>query len=235
MKLSNVSLRARLLRGGAGLLALATAQMMWSNLQAIEQQAHTLGAKITVVIATRDLPAGLTLTKSDIRIATRHRSQMPAGTVQSSTVALGAIVRVGLVKGAPIQQRNLANSHTNGRSIVPSGYRGVRVSDHAGLVPPPGTVVDILASYVNTESLDGDSPASRMAMISESVVIARGALVMSGAGSMEPNGTKNRESANSDPAVILRVKEGDVAAITFAQSFGEVSIVLAPLETACCE
>ena len=66
-------------------------------------------------------------------------------------------------------------------------------------------------------------------------VVARGALVMVNQDATSSRVTKSRGGDTSDAAVIVRVKEGDVTAITFAQSFGVVSIVLAPLENACCE
>ena len=234
MKFSNISLRARLFRGAAALLALLTAQMLWTNLRAIEQQAHSLGPAISVVLAARDLPIGLIVTAADMRTVIRHESQMPANTVRDPAAAVGAVVRIGIVKDAPIQTRSLVTAQHGNRSIVPVGFRALRVADHAGLVVRPGSVVDIIASYASVDGLEAPDSGARLEG-STSIVVARGALVMVNQDATSSRVTKSRGGDTSDAAVIVRVKEGDVTAITFAQSFGVVSIVLAPLENACCE
>ncbi len=231
MRLNNVSLRARLLRIGAVLLACATAQMLWSNLRRIEHQAHSLGPQISVVIATQDLPVGLVITASDVQIQQLHQSQVPSEVIQSSATAIGAIVRVGLLKGTPLQTGNLQLAQRDANSIVARGYRALRVTDLAGLQPPPGAVVDIIASFADTEDHDVEPhpPASN------SRVIARGATVMFDQTTAQHRSAQRHSTDYSQRGVIVRVKERDVTAITFAQSFGTVSIVLAPLENACCD
>ena len=243
MKFSNISVRARIFRSGAALLALLTAQMFWTNLRAIERQAHSLGPEIAFAIAARDLPIGRTLTVADIRMVPRHQSQMPADTLRNPTAVVGAVVRVGMVQDAPIQTRNLVPATPGNHSVVPVGYRALRVADNAGLVATAGSVVDIIASYANTDSLNGTASGAGAAG-STSIVIARGAIVLSSQPGTGSRAAKNQRddsinssgaSGSSDSSIIVRVKEDDVTAITFAQSFGVVSIVLAPLENACCE
>ena len=140
--------RRRLL--GAGLLAGAMAF-------ALHVLAPPPPAGVSVLVATRDLPAGTALTGDAAGLDQRPESSLPAGALTA--------MRPGEVLAAPVRRGEVL---TDVRLVGPAALRGlgaglvaapVRVADaEAAALLHPGDVVDVLAARP-----DGDEQARLVA------------------------------------------------------------------------
>lgn len=64
----------------------------------------TVSVQAPVVVSARPLPHGRTLTADDVTLQTLDLTQLPAGVLTDSAVAVGQVLNVGLLPGYPIRQ-----------------------------------------------------------------------------------------------------------------------------------
>ena len=254
--MANRSTHTRLIRAAAVVVGLATIRVVANDLADIDAHAHSLGTEITVVIAQHEIPLGATVATTDVQTVQRYQSQVPADAIRAAPDVVGRVVRVPLVAGAPVQRANLALSHRDPvlatrssdlgnattSAAIPPGFRVLRVVDSLGMVPTAGSVVDVLATPTNPTSAPGDVPAdtggSNTTRSNASRIVARGAIVLpdSTESSRASRVTNTSRTRNDSAAtgIMLLVRDVEARAIASAAATGVVSIVLAPLEEACC-
>jgi Flp pilus assembly protein CpaB len=98
-----------------------------------------------------------------------------------------------------------------------------------GFQPPIGSVVDVLATYDPALTTVGGSSG-------RATVVARGAHVLAlanGMRSAEPTGS-TAPTDTGGSGVTLLVTEAESRSVAYAASIGEVSLALAPAQSACC-
>lgn len=202
------------------LIALATAHLVAGDLAALHRAARSLGSPRSVVVAAHDLTLGTTLESSDLRVVRVASERFPGGTLHAESDAVGRVVAVPVLAGAPVLDPALAPADRRGLDgLVPAGHRAVRIPDEASLRPPPGSVLDVLVT------IDPDLVAQAGGG-DPTVTVAHAALVLaSGDG---PDGS------SGDGGVTLLVSEAEATRLAFATAHGVVTLALAPPEDACC-
>lgn len=209
------------------LVALATARLVAADLATLHRSARAFGAPRATLVAARDLPLGATLRSADVRVVRLAADHLPEGLLGSADQAVGRVVRVPVVAGTPVTLDHLADPDRDGSTgPVPPGFRAVRVPADDGLVPPPGSVVDVLVTF--DPSLVADSGGG-----DPTVAVARAALVLAS----EPAGSSEGGTAAGSPApgITLLVTEEEAHRLAFALAHGVVTLALAPPEDACCK
>jgi Flp pilus assembly protein CpaB len=227
--------RVLLAWAAAVVVMLVTARVVAGDLGALQRRAHSLGADVTVVLAARDLVLGRTLTAGDVYTVKRPSTTISSDALHDPAVAVGRVVAVALLHDDVVGARHLAPG-ADGRggaginAVVPAGRRAVHVLIKDGFQPPPGAVVDVLATY-DPASTDVAGPAGQAS------VVARGAQVLALAGTT-PAATGGDTSGSDETAgagVTLLVTEAEARAVAFAASIGVVALALAPAAQACCD
>lgn len=202
-----------------GVLALTTARMVGSDLASLHRRATTAGPEIDVVIATRDLPLGATLTDRDVTVRRRFAGRLAPEALRSPRAAVGRVVVVPVLTGNVVSARHLAPRERSGlEGVVPPGMRAVRVVVEDGLQPPPGSVVDVLVSF-DPASVDPDTDPT--------LTVVRGALVLATSPEVDGGGGRG-------PAVTLLTDVDGAHRLAFAATNGVLTLALAPPEEACC-
>src|SRR3954467_2108389 len=210
-------------------VAIATARVVATDLAALHRRARDLGPDRRVLLAARDLPLGATITAGDLRVVVRPASTVPPDAMRDGSDAAGRVLMVGVVRDDVIRAAHLAPHDRTGfgrtgfgRSglggVGPGGGRAVHVVVKDGFRPPEGAVVDVLAAF---------DPALRAGTRNTAVVVARGAQVL---GVDDPA----RSVAEDASGVTLLVTEGEASEVAYAAGNGELSLALAPPESACC-
>jgi Flp pilus assembly protein CpaB len=216
--------RALLLWAGAGVVAIATALLVGTDLATLHRRAGALGPEVEVAVATRDLPVGTTIDTGDVRTRRVHRSQLPTGVVAPGAVD-GRVVAVPVLRDGFVAEGNLAPRDRTGLDgVVPPGMRVVRVV-FTGTAPSqlqPGTAVDVLATFDVGAAVDPEG----VAYAEPTVVVARGALVL--AADDEVAG----DTAAGGAAVTLLLTEDEALAVSYASAAGIVTVALVPPEEA---
>jgi len=216
--------RALLLWAGAGVVAIATALLVGTDLATLHRRAGALGPEVEVAVATRDLPVGTTIDTGDVRTRRVHRSQLPTGVVAPGAVD-GRVVAVPVLRDGFVAEGNLAPRDRTGLDgVVPPGMRVVRVV-FTGTAPSqlqPGTAVDVLATFDVGAAVDPEG----VAYAEPTVVVARGALVL--AADDEVAG----DTAAGGAAVTLLLTEDEALAVSYASAAGIVMVALVPPEEA---
>jgi len=210
---------------GAVTLAVATGAVVAGDLAALHRRAGTLGPEQPVVVARHALPLGTTVTPADLTTRRVHASQQPRGVVHDPDDAVGRVVRVPVVRDAFVLTGNLAPPGRDGLSgVLPEGTRAVRITVENGLRPPPGSAVDVYASYANgTDALGtGRSPAPG------ATVVAAGAVVLA----TDRAGSSASSTLGSSDGVTLLVDEDQAAALADASARGSLFLALLPPEDA---
>jgi len=208
--------RALAWRSLAAALALATAVMVTGDLRALHAHAHDLGAARRVVIARRDLVLGTTIHRADVVVMTRYSTQVAPSAVRDVDEVVGRVVTLSVAAGDPVLTRSVEAA-----GAVPNGARIVRVPDPQALDPPPGSVVDVVATPRD------DSSASADGFDLGDGVVVHGAVVVSG----DDTGTA---TAAHDPTVALVVPVDDVTPLAAAIAGGTILLALARPSDACC-
>jgi Flp pilus assembly protein CpaB len=202
-------------------VALTTARVVAGDLATLHRRAHDLGKPISVVIAAHDIPLGATVEASDLRKVTRHSDSLPRDAVRTVGAATGRVLVVPLLRDGVMTERALASRSRSGiDAVVPPGRRAVHITIHDGFRPPEGAVVDILAAFDPTVVVVEGAAA-------EAVAVARGALLI-GVDADPASG------GSGESGVTLLVTEDEARAVAFAATNAELSLALAPPETACC-
>jgi Flp pilus assembly protein CpaB len=198
---------------------LVTVRVVAGDLGALHRRASSLGADVTVVLAARDLPLGTTLEVGDVRTVRRPSTTVSNDALRDPAGAVGRIVAVGLLRDDVVGARHLV---TAGNGIVPPGRRAVHVVVKDGFQPPPGSVVDVLATYDPTISTVSGSPG-------QATLVARGAQVLALAGAPQTGDTG--APADGGSGVTLLVTEREAGSVAYAASIGDVALALAPVDT----
>jgi pilus assembly protein CpaB len=213
--------RVLLAWAAAAVLALGTARVVSGDLAELHRRARDLGKPVTVVIAAHDIPLGTTIAADDLRAVRHPASLVPDDAVHSLDTATGRIAAVPLLRDATVTERALApRTRTGLDAIVPPGHRAIRVVSADGYRPPAGAIVDVLAAFDPTVVLVEGA-------IAEAVTVARAALVIARDEGATSDGTEQS-------GVTLLVTEDEARAVAFAATNAELSLALAPPETACC-
>ncbi len=207
--------RTALFAAAAALVAIVTAALVVSSLASLRRQDETFGRLHPLVVAARDLPVGTTVTRRDLALR-RVRGDSPApDTFARPGRALGRVVRVPVLGGAPVTTRHLAAADRPGLGgVVPAGRRAVRLVVEHGLRPTLGDLVDVLATFDPATLADGGEPT---------VVVAPAVPVV---GVDEPDGS------GDTVAVTVLVTPAQARRVAFSTSAGTVAIALAPPEAA---
>jgi Flp pilus assembly protein CpaB len=221
--MSRRSPRAVLLWLGAVLVAVVTAALVATDLAALHRRAHSLGSQRAIAVATRDLPRGSTIDRSDVRRRSVHRSQLPSGAL-SPGAADGRVVAVPVVRGAFVVKGNVApRGRTGLDGAIPSGMRALRVVARDALRPPVGSSVDVLVTFESSDAGGGGAPT---------VVAARGVLVLGTDESPATVETHAGDRGAGGLGVTLLVTEEDAPRLAFAAAAGVVTLALVPPEDA---
>src|SRR3954447_7114626 len=164
--------RVLLAWAAAVVVTLLTVRVVAGDLGSLHRRAHDLGADISVVLASRDLALGLTLTAGDIRVVRRPSSTVVDDALREPSVAVGRIVAVPLLRDDLVRARHLT---TRAGGILADGRRAVHIVAKDGFQPPVGAIVDVLATYDPSIVTVAGSPGM-------ATVVARGARVMASSG-----------------------------------------------------
>ena len=201
-------------------VAIATARLVATDLAALHRRARNFGPDVQVMLAARDLPLGATITPGDIRTVTRPASTLPPDAMRDVKHTLGRVVAVGFVRDDLVREVHLAPADRVGiDGVVAVGRRAMHAVIKDGFRPPLGAVVDVFATFDPTVSAAGARNTA--------TTVARGARVL---GVDEAAGS----AAGGGPGVTLLVAEAEAGAVAYAAGNGDISLAIAPPETACC-
>lgn len=214
--------RALLAWSAAALVALGTARVVATDLAALHRRARELDTVAEVVVARDDLQLGTVVHADDLRTV-RTAGALVRSSLLDPDDAVGRVVVVPIVAGAPLSTANLAPaSRDPTHAVVPRGMRAVHVSADSGLRPAVGAVVDVLVTFdpsiVVAEG--GGSPTT---------TVARAATVLPGPTDGDSVDDLGRAG------ITLLVTEDEAHRLAFASANGVLTIALAPPEDACCK
>jgi len=218
--------RVLLAWAAAVIVMLATARVVTGDRGSLHRRAHDLGADVAVVLASRDLPLGTTVGAADLRVVRRPSTTVSADVVHDPAAAVGLIVAVALLRDDPVGARHLVGTAPGEPGIngaIPAGHRAVHVVVKDGFEPPLGAVVDVLATF-------DPSFATVAGSAGVATIVARGAQVIA----LAPAAAADRGSDTDGSGVTLLVTEPEARSVAYAASLGEVSLALAPAQSACC-
>jgi Flp pilus assembly protein CpaB len=213
--------RALLAWAVAVAVALGTSRVVAGDLATLHRRAHDLGAPRPAVVALRDLALGATVRAGDVRAVRRYAGTIPAGVPRRPGEVVGRVVVVPVLRDGFVPSRALAPASRSGLdAVVPSGRRAVHVMIKDGFRPPRGAVVDVLAAFdPNAVTIDNGGATA--------ATVAQAAQVVSVDDGIESGGQQGT-------GVTLLVTEDEARAVAFAATNAELSLALAPPETACC-
>jgi Flp pilus assembly protein CpaB len=202
-------------------VALTTTIVVSGDLASLHRRAASLGPLHGVIVAARDLSIGQTVRAADLHRESRYASEIPRDAISDSRSAVGRVVIVPVLRDAVVFTRHLAPANRAGLDgVVPVGDRAVHVSPKDGFRPPPGAIVDVLAAFDPTA-------VTVVGGTDEAVVVAAGARVLAtDATPTDPS------SASSTAGVTLLVTEAEARAIAFAEANGDLTLAVAPPESA---
>jgi pilus assembly protein CpaB len=215
--------RVLLAWSAALIVALITANVVGGDLAALHRRAATLGPVGRIVVANHDLELGQTVTARDLRTESRYAREIPRAALTDPHDAVGRIVVVPVLRDAIVFRAHLARAdRTALDAVVPPGDRAVRVVPKDGFRPPRGTVVDVLAAFdPSVVTIEGAGNAA--------VVVAEAARVIAVDG---PGAGGGSGAANT--GVTLVVTEAEARVIAFAAAAADLTLAVAPPESACC-
>jgi Flp pilus assembly protein CpaB len=205
----------------AAALTVVTARTVATDMARLHRQARSTGPLVAVVVARHDLALGHVVVAGDLTSDRVFGTDRPRGVVSSASVAVGRVVAVPILEGMPVWQRALL---ARGGGAVPAGTRIVRIPAGDGVMPAPGAVVDVLATFAAT----GDEPPT--------IAVARGALVVESTGVEAAGVDSNGANTSHDrgAGVLVLIPEAAAPRVVYALANATVTLTLAPLETACC-
>jgi pilus assembly protein CpaB len=203
----------------AVVVAMVTARVVFGDIAALHRRAHRLGRDVAVVVAARDLPLGTTIANGDLRTVTRPSATVPRDVVHDPRAIAGRVVAVPLLRDDAVRAAHLAPGGAAGiAGAVPPGRRAVHVVAKDGVRPPAGAVVDVLATFDPASGVSGSGEE-------QARVVARGAVVVA---------TDDGAGEAGGGGVTLLVTESEARAVAYASALGQVTLAIAPPQTACC-
>lgn len=222
------SRRALLVSVAAVVLALATARVVAGDLAALHSQARDAGPPVHIVVATRNLLLGETVSEGDLDARRIHRSEMPPGAMRVESEGIGRVVTVPVLEGVPVVQGNLADRERTGvDGVVPPGMRAVQVVAEESVLPRSGEIIDVLVTF---------DPARIGPDVEPTLTVASGALVIKGVGGGSGEEAGDAENATSGATgsvtVTVLVSVETAHRLAFAAANGVVTLAVAPPEDA---
>jgi Flp pilus assembly protein CpaB len=204
-------------------IALTTAHVVGRDLAALHRRAASLGPLHGVLVATRDLRTGETVTERDVRADMRYANEIPREAVTDARRAIGRVVVVPVLRDAVVFAQHLAPAGRTGLdAVVPVGDRAVRVVPKDGFRPARGAIVDVLAAFDPTVvNVEGSGGAA--------VVVASGALVLT-----NDDPATRGEGGSANAGVTLLVTDTEARVIAFAAATADLTLAVGPPESACC-
>ncbi len=212
--------RVLLAWAAAVIVMLVTARVVTGDLGALHRRAHDLGAEVAVVLAARDLPLGTNVAAADLRVVRRPARTVVVDALHDPAAAVGRIVAVALLRDDVVGARHLV---VDMNGIVPVGRRAVHVVVKDGFQPPVGSVVDVLATFDPSLTSGAGTPG-------RATIVAAGAQVVAPSGATASSGADASGAAGA--GVTLLVTEAEASSVAYAASLGEVSLALAPAQSA---
>jgi Flp pilus assembly protein CpaB len=199
-------------------VALMTARVVAGDLATLHRRAATLGPQRRVVLAARSLDVGQTVTAHDLMTEMRYAKEIPPEAITDTRDAVGRVVAVPLLAHAVVFAQHLAPTDRSGiDGIVPEGERAVHVTPADGFRPPRGAIVDVLAAFDPTAVVvDGARDSA--------VIVASGARVVA----VDDRATTD----DSNAGVTLLVTELEARVLAFAAANGDLTLAIAPPESA---
>jgi Flp pilus assembly protein CpaB len=215
--------RVLLAWSAAVVVALTTARVVGGDLATLHSRAASLGPRHSVVVAAHNLELGETVTAHDVHTEARYATEIPRDALTDLRRAVGRVVVVPVVRDAMVFTQHLAAANRSGLdAVVPVGDRAVHVVPKDGFRPPRGAIVDVLAAFDPTVvRVEGAGNSA--------VVVAGGARVLA---VDDRGGDGSGDSA--DAGVTLLVTDTEARVVAFAASSAELTLAIAPPESACC-
>jgi pilus assembly protein CpaB len=131
---------------------------------------------VPVVVTARDLPAGVVLTRSDLRVASLPAAAVPAGAARDLPPLLGRTVAGPVRRGETVTDARLVGPGlTTGLGPQESAAVPVRLADaEAAALVRPGDRVDVLGAPVDTDGTPGARDAVEVATGVRVLAVLRG-------------------------------------------------------------
>src|ERR1035438_9493949 len=210
-----------LLFGAAWVSALLLTWFYYANAVAPKQE-----KTLRVVVATRDMPMGTLLKKSDLKTVNYPEKDVPKGSVFQTANAENRVLMVPLNTNEPVLQAKLSDTTSveGVSSTIERGKRAVSVqvtdvSGVAGLIQP-GSHVDVI--FTRPGSM---AEATTSTILQNVKVISTGRTVAVGQ-TVDPRAPKS-------PTVTLILLPDDAQKLELAKNEGRISLSLRnPLDSA---
>ena len=210
-----------LLFGAAWLSALLLTWFYYSNAVAPKTE-----KTLKMVVATRDMPMGTLLKKSDLKLVNYPEGQVPKGSIFQVAAAENHVLLTGMNSNEPVLQSKLSDMTTveGVASTIDRGYRAVSVqitdvSGVAGLIQP-GSHVDVI--FTRPGSM---AEATSSTILQNVKVISTGRTVAIGQ-TVDPRAPKS-------PTVTLVLLPEEAQKLELAKSQGKIGLSLRnPLDSA---
>jgi len=129
---------------------------------------------VPVVVVTRDLPAGATLSTRDLRTVPLPPGAVPAGAARQVRSVLGRVVAGPVRSGEPVTDARLVGPGlTAGLGPQESAAVPVRLADpQAAALVRPGDRVDVLGTPVDADAARAGTPGDAVQVVSGVRVLA---------------------------------------------------------------
>jgi pilus assembly protein CpaB len=173
---------------------------------------------VNVVIATSEMPVGVTIKPADVQVVKMPSDQFPKGAFSGVEEVLGRPVISNILAGEPVVEGRLAErgSGFGLAPVIPIGMRAVavRVNDVVGVAGfvLPGIRVDVLV----TLRPPGDAGARTTTVLQNIIVLSAGQTI-------QPDGSGKAIEA---PVVTLLVTPEQAEVLTLAGNEGKIQLVL---------
>src|SRR5882724_10788611 len=203
-----------LLFGAAWVSALLLTWLFYAQAAAPRQE-----KMLRIVVASRDMPVGTQLKKTDLKLANYPEKDVPKGVAFKIADAEGRVAMVPLSTNEPVLQSKIsATTSVEGvSSTIPAGYRAMSVqitdvSGVAGLIQP-GSKVDVLFTR----------PGS-MAEATTSIIL-QDVKVLSTGRTLQTGQTVDARAPKS-PVVTLVLLPAQAQKLELAKNQGKISLSL---------
>lgn len=166
------------------------------------------GGKVSVIVVSRPVPAGHTISAGDLTTAQMAGDSIPAYAGNHMDEVIGKIAAVGLVKGEVLNPHMVST-----KSPTPPGYVVAGVLLKPGQLPAGGVSGgDKVTVVLLTSSSQGSTNGATPTVLEGSVTVTDSASAVDGSGTV----------------VSLLIPKGDVAQLAQANSAGLVAIAEVP-------
>ena len=216
---------------GAAIAAMAVVRVLQSAESEVEA-ARKGPNTVPVVIATRDLDMGLTITDEDVTIRHLLPEMVPAEQVYKQLdVVIGRTPRARILSNEPIRRERLANAEAGVglNALIRKGMRAmtVQVDDQSGVggFTQPGNYVDVIVT-IRPDDQRGRSKWATETILSGIPVltVASGQPKEKQAKEDEPK--RRTPTRKQKPSVTLELTPEQAEKLALAVSKGDVHLVL---------